>query len=189
MSLNKALVVVLCILGLLVVVTVINLNRPKIASFSTNEYSDGEVFITNLVNVPKIVRSCDRVKELYGRKNILFFRYIINSCSSCLDSQLNELLSFQEEIGKEHIWVFPAYPDDRNSKIQLSADLAKFNYQNISADSLLRPIYGGNKKSYFAWINSEGVVDMAFVPDKSNVYHTRQFFIEVKNKLKALGEN
>ena len=100
-----------------------------------------------------------------------------------------EILSFQEEIGKEHIWVFPAYPDNRNSRIQLSNELAKYNYRNIPADSLLVPTYEGEQKSYFAWINGEGEIDMVFVPDRSNVHHTRQYFLEVKKTIQNLGEN
>ena len=189
MSINKALIAVFSILSLFVVVTIFNLNYSKITSLPANEYIDDEALITSVVCVPEIVRSYDRVKEVYGRKNILFFRYIIYSCSSCLDSQLNELLSFQEEIGKEYVWVFPAYPDDRNSRIRLSADLAKFNYLNIPTDSLLIPMHEREQKSYFAWIDSEGTMDMVFVPDRSNVHQTRQFFLEVKKRLQTLGEN
>ena len=150
MNLNKALIAVFGVLCLFVVVTIFNIKQSKIASLTINEYRCDEVLIINIVCAPEIVRSFDKIKEVYDRRNILFFRYVTNSCNSCLDSQLNELLSFQEEIGKEHIWVFPAYPDDRNSRIQLSADLTKFNYWNIPADSLLIPIYEGEQKSYFA---------------------------------------
>ena len=189
MSINKVLIAVFCILTLLVVVTIINLNRSKSASSSVYEYVNDEALMINIRCVPEIVRSYERVKEVYGKKNILFFRYVISSCNSCLDSQLNELLTFQEEVGKEYVWIFPAYPDDRNSRIQLSAELAKYNYRNIPADSLLIPIYEGEPKSYFSWINSEGEINMVFVPDRSNVYLTRQYFLEVKRVIQNLGEN
>ena len=114
MSINKALVIVFCILGLLVVFTAINLNRSKSVPSSENEFIDDGVLMMNIQCVPEIVRSFERVREVYGKKNILVFRFARNSCNNCLDSQLNELLSFQEEIGKERVWVFPAYPDDRN---------------------------------------------------------------------------
>ena len=185
MSLNKALVVVFCILSLLVAVTVINLDRSKSASSYVFEYTDDEALMINIRLAPEIIRSYERVKDVYGKKNFLFFRYVSNSCNSCLDNQLNELLTFQEEIGKEHVWIFPAYPNDRNSMISLSAELARYNYRNIPADSLLIPNYDGEQKSYFAWINSEGDIEMVFVPDRSNVHHTRQFFLEVK---KIIGE-
>lgn len=189
MNINRALIVSLFILCLLVVVTIINLNSSKNPKYSVLEYPDNEALMINVECVPKIIRSYERVREVYGKKNILFFRYINNSCNSCLDSQLNELSSFQEEIGKDHIWIFPAYPDDRNSMIKLNAELAKYNYRNIPADSLLIPTYGGEQKSYFAWINSEGEMDMVFVPDRSNVHHTRKYFLEVKKIIQNLGEN
>ena len=189
MNINRALIVSLFILILLTVATVVNLNNSKSPTYSVSEYRDDEAFMINVQCVPEIVRSYESVKEVYGKKNILFFRYVNNSCNSCVDSQLNELLNFQEEIGKEHIWVFPAYPNDRNSKIQLSNELAKYNYRNIPADSLLVPTYEGEQKSYFAWINGEGEIDMVFVPDRSNVHHTRKYFLEVKKRIQNLGEN
>ena len=189
MSLNKALIILFCYLSLLLVVTIINLNRSKSTPSITHEYVYDEALIVNILYVPEIIRSYEKVKLEYGKKNILFFRYISNSCNSCSDSQLNELFTFQEEIGKEHVWIFPAYPDDRNSRIRLSAELSGYNYRNIPADSLIIPIYGGEQKSYFAWINSEGEIELVFVPNRSNVYHTRQFFIEVKRIIQMLEEN
>ena len=182
MSLNKALVVGFCVLNLLVVVTVFNLNRSKSAPLLVHD-TDDEALLLNICLTPEIVRSYEKVKDVYGQKNTMVFRFVSSSCNSCLDSQLNALLTFQEEIGKAHIWVFPAYPDDRNSMIRLSAELAKFKYRNIPADSLLIPTYEGELRSYFAWIDSNGDMAMVFVPDRSNVRYTRQFFLEVKRRI------
>ena len=186
MNLNKVLATVFCILSLLVIVTIINLNHLKSASSVVHENVDDEALMINILCLPEIVRSYENVKEVNVNKNILFFRFISNSCNSCLDSQLKELLKFQEEIGKEYVWIFPAYPDDRNSRIQLSAELAKYNYRNIPADSLLIPNYGGEQKSYFAWINGEGEIELVFVPDRSNVHLTRKYFLEVKRRIQGI---
>ena len=131
---------------------------------------------------PEIVRSFEKVKDIYGKKNTLFFRYSENSCSSCINYYLAEILVLQEEIGKDNVWIFPSYPDDRGSRIQLSNELAKYNYQNIPADSLLIPTYGGEQKSYFVWMNNEGEIDMVFVPDENNLQYLYNFFLEVKKK-------
>jgi len=185
MNLNKALIILFCLLSVLVVVTIINIDSSKSPMSIGHNYFDDDMFIKNIFLVPEIVRSYERSKGIYRQNNILFFRFVNNSCNSCLDSQLNELLLFQEELGKDRIWVYPAYPDDRNSRIQLASELAKFNYRNIPADSLLIPTYEGEKRSYFAWINDEGEMDMVFIPDRSNVFYTRQFFIEVKKKMRG----
>ena len=188
MNINRALIVSLFILSLLAVVTVVNVSLSK-RTTNGYDYTNDETLMINTLCVPEIIRSYEGVKEVYGKKNILFFRYVNNSCNSCLDSQLNELLTFQEEIGKERVWVFPAYPNDRNSMIRLSVELAKYNYRNIPGDSLLIPTYGGEQRSYFAWITDEGEIEMVFVPDRSNVHHTRQYFHEVKRIIRNLGEN
>ena len=49
----------------------------------------------------------------------MFLRYVNNVCSSCIDSHLEELIALQNEIGKDNVWIFPAYPNDRNSRIRL----------------------------------------------------------------------
>jgi len=189
MNLNKALIITCGILGLLVVVTVINLNRSKSAPLAVYNYTDDEALLMNMHCIPEIVNSYERVKDVYGKKNTLFFRFTNNTCSSCLVSQLNEVLTLQEEIGKERVLIFSAYPDDRNSKIQMNAELAKYNYRNIPVDSLLIPTYQGEQKSYFGWMNSDGEIEMVFVPDKSNVRLTRLYFLEVKKKINMLADN
>jgi len=186
MNLNKALIIVFCVLSVLVVVTFINLKRSKSASSVEYENIDDETLMLNIRCFPEIIRSYERVKGVYGQKNTLFFRFVNTSCNTCKDSQLNELLAFQEEIGREYVWIYPAYPDDRNSRIQLSAELAKFNYRNIPADSLLIPTYEGEQKSYFAWVNGEGDIELVFVPDRSNVRHTRRYFLEVKRRIQEI---
>ena len=189
MNINKALVVICTVLSLLVVITVINFNCSKSVSSTISENTDDEALTINIQCIPEIVRSYEKVKDIYDNRNMLFFRYADNSCNTCRDSQLIELLNFQEEIGKEYVWIFPAYTDDRNSQIRLSAELSKYNYRNIPADSLLIPVYEGDRKSYFSWINSDGEIEMVFIPDRGNIHHTRQYFLEIKRLIRNLEEN
>lgn len=176
------------LLILLAIVTVINFGRSK-DSETEHEFTanNNELLMTNIRCVPKIVRSYEKVKDVYGGKNILFFRYVNNACSSCLNGYLTEILALQEEIGKKHIWIFPAYPDDRSSRIQLSNELAKYNYRNIPCDSLLIPIYEGEEKSYFAWINNEREIEMVFIPDKNKFQDTRNYLLEMKQIIQRNG--
>jgi hypothetical protein len=188
MNLNRALILSLLILSLFVVVTVFNFSRSKKTDYQYG-YIDNEHFMMNSHCIPEIIRSYEKVKNIFSKKNILIFRYIQNSCNSCLDSQLKEILTLQEEVGKDHIWIFPAYPDDRNSRIKLSSELAKYNYRNIPADSLLIPTYEGEQRSYFAWINNEGDVDMVFVSDRSNIQSIRRLFVDIKRKIQMIEKN
>ena len=187
MNLNKTLIALSCIFFLMVLATIININYSK-NSQTENEAIDTEMLMENINCIPEIIRSYERVKNVYGKKNILFFRYVNNMCSSCLESQLDETLTLQNEIGKDHVWIFPAYPNDRNSKILLSNELAKYNYRNISIDSLLIPTYDGEQKSYYAWINNEGEIDMVFIPDRNNVRYTRNYFLEVKRVIQKIRD-
>ena len=183
MNINKILIVLCCFLTLLV--TISGINNAKNNRYEHTS-ADNELFMSNMRHVPEIIRSYEKVKDVYGKKNILFFRYVHNSFDSYQDACLNEILALQEEIGKEHIWIFPVFPIDRNSRIRLGNELGKFNYRNIPADSLLIPIYDGVERSYFAWLNNDGEIDMIFLPDKNRVQHTRNYFREVKNLLKTL---
>ena len=193
MNLNKALIAVLCLLSVLVAVTVVNLSRSTSVEYgeelTDDQFMVGETLMANIRLTPDIVRSYDSIKEYYDFRNILIFRYTQNTCQICLDSQLNALLAFQEEIGKAYVWVLPAYPDDRNALIQLNTDLAKFNFKNIPAALLLIPKSYDESKSYFAWVNSEGEIEMVYVPDRSNVQLTRRYFDEVKRIIQNPGEN
>ena len=187
MNLNRALFILFGILIVLVALTVFQVVQSKSASIEY-VYADDDVLMTNILCTPEIVRSYENAKDVFVAKDIFFFRYAYNSCSSCINGYLAETLALQEEIGKEHIWIFPAYPDDRGSRLQLSAELAKFNYRNIPADSLLIPTINDKQKPYFGWINSEGKIEMVFSPDINNRLYTSKFFIEVKRVL-SLGSN
>ena len=185
MNLNKALIVSFCLLVLLFAGVVFQLNRSKGARLE-KVFVDDEILTTQIHCLPEIVRSYEQVKEAYKEQNILFFRYTNNSCGSCINYYLFEILALQEEIGKEHVWIFPAFPDDRGSQIQLRNELEKYNYRNIPSDSLLLPVYGGEQKSYFAWLNSEGEIGMVFIPDINKPQYTRNYFQEIKRLINDL---
>jgi len=177
MNSNKNLIILSCLLILFLIIYVFSRTRSNRYEYIS---TDNELFITNISAVPDIIRNFENVKDIYGKKNTLIFRLVNTSCNICLNKLLKELLNFQEELGKENILIFPAYPNDRISRIQLSADLEKFNYLNIPRDSLLIPVVDGEEKSYFAWINKEGEIDMVFLPDKDKPQQTRRYFQEVK---------
>ena len=185
MNLNRALIILFSLLVLLVAGVVIQLSRSKGARYK-KVFVDNEILTTQIHCVPEIIRSYEQRKDAYGQKNTLFFRYTNNSCGSCINYYLFEILTLQEEIGKEHVWLFPAYPDDRGSQIQLRSELAKYNYRNIPADSLLLPVYEGEQKSYFAWLDNEGEIGMVFVPDINKPQYTRHYFQEVKRLINDL---
>ena len=187
MNINKGFIALFSFLILLMVVTFFHFNRLR-SNQVGRDISKNEIFITNMACVPAIVSSYEKVKDDYGKKNTLFFRYSKDFCFNCIFSYLEALLAFQKDIGKEYVWIFPAYPDDRGSRIQLNNELAKFNYRNIPPDSLLVPSFEGERKCYFAWINSEGEIDMVFIPDPNRKQYLRQFFLEVKQKINSNSE-
>ena len=125
MNLNKISIAVCCILIILVIVS--GFNQANNNKFRYNLIGDNELLKMNIQCIPKVVQSYERVKQHY-EKNILLFRYAQTTCSTCNDANLNEILELQEEIGKDNILIFPAYLNDRASKIRLSNELAKFNY-------------------------------------------------------------
>jgi len=182
MNSNKVLIGLFVVLFFLLILTLINLNHSKIKSNS--ELID-DLFVTNIQCIPEIIRSYEKVKAIYDKRNVLIFRYVNTTCSTCNDIFLADILAFQEEIGKDHIWIFPAYPNDRNSRILLSNELSKYNYKNIPADSLLIPTYKGELRSYFAWVNNEGEIDLVFIPDRLKTQYTRKYFQVVKNRLQT----
>ena len=111
MNSNRALIVLFGFLILTATGTAIRFNLSKSNRIELVTVDD-EALMTHIMTVPEIVRSYESVKDMYGIKNALFFRYAYNSCSSCINSYLAEVLALQEQIGKEHVWIYPAYPDD-----------------------------------------------------------------------------
>ena len=181
MNLNKITIILSCSLILITFLFVIFYSSNNRNETLSNE---NELFLINVCYIPNVIRSYKEVSHIYGRQNCLLFRYVQTSCNSCNDKYLNALLTFQDEIGKDNVWIYSAYPNDRSSKIRLGTELAKFNYRNIPRDSLFIPVHRGKEISYFAWINDSGEIDMVFIPDRDNIRLTQNFFLEVKEKMK-----
>ena len=115
---------------------------------------------------------------------IIIYRYSWNMCNSCIIDDLMELRDFQKRIGKDHILVLPAYPDERKSKARLNNELADFSYQNISIDLLIIPIHETEgTKPYFAMVNNVGKLEMVFFPKRSHTVITQAYFKEVEKRL------
>ena len=184
-KLNKILIALCCFLTLLVVISGINHSKK-------NRYEHlsayNEIIEMNTRYVPEIIRSYEQYRDANDKRNILFFRYVHTSYNRYDNSFLKEITILQDEIGKEHIWLFPVSPNNQTSRIQLNNDLAGFNYLNIPADSLLIPAYGDEKKCYFAWINSDGEIDRVFLPDGNRILLTRNYFREVKKLLQPVED-
>jgi len=102
--------------------------------------------------MPEIIRSYEQRKDAYKEINILFFRYTNNSCNSCLNYYLFEILTLQEEIGKEHVWIFSAYPDDRGSPIQLRNESRNDEVRSKETVSLVTNYKKAARHSYLNFL-------------------------------------
>ena len=78
------------------------------------------------------IKHSRQVKDVYlkgvNKSNLLIYRYCDETCDKCIEEDLQALLKFQEEIGKEFILVVPSFPESRNIKIRLHNELKDFNY-------------------------------------------------------------
>jgi len=67
--------------------------------------------------------------------------------------------------------------------LALSNELSQFNYRNIPYDSLHIPKQHGENKSFFAWLNGAGEIEMVFIPEPNKPQYIRNYFLEVKRKV------
>jgi len=121
------------------------------------------------------------LKKIDIKKSILIYRYSKFMCESCIQEDLLEIELLQKDIGKEKILLLPAFPDNRETKIELSNMLSKFNYVNLSIDAFIIPSQDGDfQQRYFAVIDNEGNLTMVFFPRRDETKLTRLYFSEVK---------
>lgn len=182
MNFKRVLIIIFGIILMVVMILSIYLNRSMSKSID-KKVSIDDILLINISCMPEIIRNYRMINNFSPIKNTLFFRYHGSSCSSCTIDYLSDILDFQEIIGKDRVWIFPAAPNDRLSRIKLNNELAKYNYLNIPIDSLYIPTYNGEQKSYFAWINGDGDIDMVFIPDVNNRLLLHKFFLEVIRKI------
>ncbi|MDR1882065.1 MAG: hypothetical protein LBR26_04705 [Prevotella sp.] len=119
------------------------------------------------------------------KEPVLIYRYPQYMCKSCYNEDIEELLSFQEEAGKDKVLVLPAFEDNKENRISLNNELAKFNYINTPLNLLKIPDYQyeENQQRYFAVLNKEGEISMVFFPRFGYKRLTNDYFSEVKKVL------
>lgn len=146
-------------------------------------------YIKNIVNSSKISRSFNCNYEYIFSKTkmkppILIYRYPMNMCYTCLQQDLSTLLDLQSIIGKERILIFPSFEYTRDNVIKMNNELHKFNYVNISIDTLIIPLnQDGIRQRYFALINKDQSIDMVFFPNRKDEDLTEIYINEVKKML------
>ena len=156
-----------------------------------SQWKDSEqMWIENLKLSSQIygnyVKNKDFIQEIIGNKtSVLIYRYSKYMCEGCIQEDLQEIEFLQEEIGKDKILLIPAYPDNREERIELTNVLAKFNYvNNTSIDSFLIPSEEGYYlQRYFAVIDKEGNLTMVFFPRRGEKNLTRIYFSEAKKNI------
>ena len=123
--------------------------------------------------------------SLFGQAPVLMYRYSQFSCDGCIQVELDALYSLQNEIGKKHIRILPAYDDTRNNRIKLLHMLHRFNYRIIPVEDFLMPADCDDRglKRFFAFINKEGSIGMIFFPEVSKPQLTKHYFSEIKKIL------
>jgi hypothetical protein len=128
------------------------------------------------------------IERKENEKAILIYRFSKYMCEGCVNEDILELLDFQEDFGKNRIWILPAaYEDTRNDRILLNSLLHDFNYRNIPEDSLVIPFNEEGAKRYFAVINETGNMEMIFFPQRGNTKLTQMYFSEIKKQYPILN--
>jgi hypothetical protein len=120
-----------------------------------------------------------------GKYPLLIYRYSKNMCNSCIEEDLSELYNYQSIIGKDRIFVLPAYDDTRDDKIILMNELSRFNYKNLSVHNLLLPLDSDMiYKRYFACIDRMGKISMIYFPVRGKQKLTQTYFSEISKRIK-----
>lgn len=114
----------------------------------------------------------------------LIYRYTDAMCQSCLDSELNLLSDFIDNVGKAKLLILPLITDYRDSRIRVKSRLREFNYL-ILDDSLLGiPVNDvGIPNRYFAFVNGDGKLEEIYFPNE-NMEVTSFYIKQLINKIK-----
>ena len=97
------------------------------------------------------------------------YRYSEHMCESCVYQDLNVLRQLQDSLGYDNLLILPAFSENKYSQLRLSNELKGFRYKNIPEEDLGFPIdkQTGMETRYLGYINSEGDVEMCFMPLKN----------------------
>ena len=60
----------------------------------------------------------------------MVYRYSDAICEKCVSEDLELLDSFQNVIGRNHVFIYTSFPENRNNKLRLRNELFGFTYKN-----------------------------------------------------------
>lgn len=122
----------------------------------------------------------------FPQKETLIYRFSEDMCDECINQDLSELDKCQEEIGKCHVFIFPAYDQSRNNTVYLKNKLTRFRYKNTQTNLIGFPIHNetGLRQRYFAFIDNNGEIVSMFFPIKNEQKLTQSYFRLIKDKFK-----
>jgi len=183
----KILVGVLALCGLLAYIYFINKwNDEMVAPTSVHtdeqayEAAKKEIELSFLKNRDSIL---SKIKY-----PILIYRYSNANCSNCVVEDLSELNIFQEEVGKNHIFILPSFEENQRNNKMFASQLANFTYKNMPASLLAFPKdENGFAYRYFALIDNKGNIGEILFPQRGHADVTKAYLVRVKGYFNSIG--
>ena len=168
-----------------------NANLLFFKELETNYTPDTDILCYGK-KVSEVITNYQKSKDIFidsinNKTPLLFYRYSQFICDGCVQDDLDLLDSLVAKIGKEHILVLPAFPNNKENRLRLRNRLAKFNFINIPIEDFDIPLECNSnlQKRYFAYINKDRIIEFVFFPEREKPQLTKHFFSEIKEKLKA----
>lgn len=121
---------------------------------------------------------CDSIKKKLSSSflkqdsivNTMIYFYPGGGCQSCIDEDLQSLLDYKKEFGKESVVILTIKSDNRDDKIKLKTLFQDFKVLQLQGKDIYIPMdYIGNKCRYFALIDSNKQIRNIYFPYMNGV--------------------
>lgn len=143
-----------------------------------------DLLIDNVSQSSDIIYNFDNIKDSIFQRIVppfLIYRYSENMCLSCIKEDFSLLQKFCAQNNDCEVLIIPDYSKSRENEIFLNNQLRGFKYINI--ESVVFPMprgVNGEKKRYFAVVNSEKKLQKIFFPHKGLTKLTDYYFSKMK---------
>ena len=93
----------------------------------SNDIRYNDHLLENLEYIPFVLSNIKRNNDMEKK---LVYRYSDAICEKCVSEDLELLDSFQNVIGRNHVFIYTSFPENRNNKLRLRSELFGFTYKN-----------------------------------------------------------
>ena len=136
--------------------------------------------VDSLLSIRDVSDSICTLKNLIHNQRVLICRYSYIHCNSCVDSLLQKLSDFKQDVGADKVVILSQYANRRDYLNFIRINKIKYPIYDVR-DTL--NVLDAYDQPYLFVLENDMVANNFFIPRKENPEYTQLYLSSIKNLL------